>query len=144
MEFNNATFRGEVHAASGTFAGELVAATGSFEGTLTLQIGRNADLEFEDSSGTSRGSLGVRFDGSDYYTLLQGNAAGYGIRQYAGKTAITGDFSHNSGAGGSGVGFFGVTPVSRPTVTGSKGGNAALGSLVSALASLGLIVDSTT
>ena len=39
---------------------------------------------------------------------------------------------------------FGVTPVSRPTVTGSRGGNAALTSLLSALASLGLITNSTT
>lgn len=33
---------------------------------------------------------------------------------------------------------------SKPTVIGSKGGNAALGSLVTALANLGLITDSTT
>lgn len=40
---------------------------------------------------------------------------------------------------------FGVTPVSFPiTVTGSKGGNAALASLLTALANLGLVVDSTT
>jgi hypothetical protein len=32
----------------------------------------------------------------------------------------------------------------KPIVTGSRGGNAALGSLVSALASLGLITDNTT
>lgn len=31
-----------------------------------------------------------------------------------------------------------------PTVTGSRGGNAALASLLSALATLGLIVDETT
>lgn len=42
------------------------------------------------------------------------------------------------------IGFFGVNPVARPTVTGSKGGNAALSSLTSALASLGLIIDNTT
>lgn len=47
------------------------------------------------------------------------------------------------GAGGV-IGFFGATPVARPTVTGSKGGNAALGSLLTALANLGLITDSTT
>ena len=40
--------------------------------------------------------------------------------------------------------FFGVTPAAaQPTVTGLKGANAALGSLLSALASLGLIVDSS-
>jgi hypothetical protein len=40
--------------------------------------------------------------------------------------------------------FFGVTPgTAQPTVTGLKGANAALGSLLTALASLGLIVDSS-
>lgn len=43
------------------------------------------------------------------------------------------------------IGFFGATPTtSRPTVTGAKGGNAALTSLVSQLTTLGLITDSTT
>jgi hypothetical protein len=42
------------------------------------------------------------------------------------------------------AGFFGATPVGQPTVTGSRGGNAALASLLTALAQLGLVVDSTT
>lgn len=42
-----------------------------------------------------------------------------------------------------GIGFFAATPVAKPTVTGSKGANAALTSLVTALASLGLVTDST-
>jgi hypothetical protein len=42
------------------------------------------------------------------------------------------------------VGFYGTAPIAKPTVTGSKGGNAALASLMSALASLGLVTDSTT
>lgn len=43
-----------------------------------------------------------------------------------------------------GLGFFGVTPVARPTVTGSRASGAALQSLLTALASLGLIVDGST
>lgn len=42
------------------------------------------------------------------------------------------------------VGFYGTTAVAKPTVTGSKGGNAALTSLMTALANLGLVTDSTT
>jgi hypothetical protein len=42
------------------------------------------------------------------------------------------------------VGFFGGTPVVKPTVSGAKGSNAALGSLLTQLASLGLITDSST
>lgn len=41
------------------------------------------------------------------------------------------------------LGFFGADPVVKPTVTGAKGGNAALGSLLTALATLGLITDSS-
>jgi hypothetical protein len=42
------------------------------------------------------------------------------------------------------LGFFGATAGAKPTVSGSRGGNAALQSLLAALAGLGLITDSTT
>lgn len=43
-----------------------------------------------------------------------------------------------------GLGFFGTAPIAKPTVTGSRSGNAALASLCAQLAALGLITDSTT
>jgi len=43
-----------------------------------------------------------------------------------------------------GFGFNGAAAIAKPTVTGSKAGNAALASLVTALAQYGLITDSTT
>lgn len=49
----------------------------------------------------------------------------------------------NVGASGT-LGFFGATAISKPTVTGAHGGNAALQSLVAAMANLGLITDSTS
>lgn len=42
------------------------------------------------------------------------------------------------------VGFYNTAPVAKPTVTGSRAGNAALASLLTALASMGLVVDSST
>lgn len=42
------------------------------------------------------------------------------------------------------VGFFGTAPVAKGAITGSRGGNAALASLLTYLASLGLITDSST
>lgn len=42
------------------------------------------------------------------------------------------------------LGFYGATPGNKPTISGSKGANAALASLLSALATLGLLTDSTT
>jgi len=43
-----------------------------------------------------------------------------------------------------GIGFFGATAAAKPTVTGSRGGNAALADLLTELATLGLITDSST
>jgi hypothetical protein len=45
---------------------------------------------------------------------------------------------------GTGMGFNGTAAVAKPTVTGSKGANAALASLLTALASYGLVLDSST
>lgn len=42
------------------------------------------------------------------------------------------------------IGFLGAAASARPTISGSRGGNAALASLLTALATLGLITDSTT
>jgi hypothetical protein len=48
------------------------------------------------------------------------------------------------GATGDGIGFYGHGVAAKPTVTGSRGANAALTSLLTALASLGLITNSST
>jgi hypothetical protein len=42
------------------------------------------------------------------------------------------------------VGFYGTSAIAKPTVSGSRGGNAALDSLLTQLSSLGLITNSTT
>jgi hypothetical protein len=42
------------------------------------------------------------------------------------------------------VGFNATNPIAKPTVSGSRGGNAALASLITALASYGLVTDNTT
>jgi hypothetical protein len=48
------------------------------------------------------------------------------------------------GRSGQAVGFYGGAGTAKPTVTGSKGANAALTSLLTALAGLGLITDSSS
>lgn len=48
------------------------------------------------------------------------------------------------GRNGQSIGFYGSAGTAKPTVTGSKGANAALTSLMTALAGFGLVVDSTT
>lgn len=42
------------------------------------------------------------------------------------------------------LGFYGTTPIAKPEITGSRASNAALASILTQLASLGLITDSTT
>ncbi len=53
---------------------------------------------------------------------------------------VDGAFNHD----GTTIGLFSTAPTTQQTVTGSRGGNAALASLLTALAAYGLIVDSTT
>ena len=45
---------------------------------------------------------------------------------------------------GTGIGFFATAPVAKPTITGSRGGNAALADLLTKLASFGLLTDSSS
>lgn len=53
---------------------------------------------------------------------------------------IINDLNHD----GARAGFFGTAPALKPTVSGSRGGNAALDSLLNALSALGLITDNST
>jgi len=53
-------------------------------------------------------------------------------------------FTHMTFKSDGSVGFFGAGGVTRPTITGSRGANAALTSLLTSLSQLGLITDSTT
>ena len=64
---------------------------------------------------------------------------------YLGNTGAW-DFQSVAFSGGARkLGFFGLqTPLDKPTVTGAKAGNAAIASLLSQLAALGLITDSST
>ena len=55
-----------------------------------------------------------------------------------GATIFSGSVRHNST-----VGFNNTAPIARPTVSGLKGSNAALGSLLAALVAYGLITDTT-
>lgn len=50
------------------------------------------------------------------------------------------NFTHQ----GTNIGFFSTTPTTKQTVTGSRGGNAALASLLTALAAYGFVTDSSS
>lgn len=55
-----------------------------------------------------------------------------------------GDDSIKIGVNSTGIGFFATAPIAKETVTGAKGGNAALGSLLTALSNYGFITDSSS
>lgn len=57
-----------------------------------------------------------------------------------GKTRFDGDLFHN----GSNMGFFAATPTTKKTVSGSRSSNAALASLLTALANYGIVIDSSS
>ena len=85
---------------------------------------------------------GATFTGAVTVSNVAFNVTGY--TTLAGAQA-NGDFTVFGALSAQGnVGFYGATPASKPTVTGSRGGNAALASLLTKLASLGLITDGTT
>ena len=121
-----------------------------------------------DISGVSH-TYGIDFRGSSsvagsggYQTLYTGAAIRFGSQNAvawrnasdsADLTMLQADSSNNLRVGatstgvmlqGTALGFYGTIPISQPTVSGSKGGNAALTSLLVALATLGLVVDTTT
>lgn len=66
------------------------------------------------------------------------------LKLSAADTAAREGIRIEAGGGSALIGFYGAAAVAKPTVTGSRGGNAALASLLTQLASLGLIVDSTS
>jgi hypothetical protein len=82
--------------------------------------------------------------------LVEGMSTGatnYAIRTlgstrslFGGAVEIDGDLDHDGAA----LGVLGSAPVAKQTVTGSRAGNAALASLLTALAAFGFITDSST
>ena len=140
----------------------LPLAGGTMTGDLTVN-GANLTVKRADNTGAYRlrvtgGALDLEIGGLDVtvsawsaadFTGTQSNvlrleSAGPHLigRTQFGTTPF--DTVHDIDAAGNKLGFHGATAVARQTVTGSRGGNAALASLLTALANLGLITDGTT
>lgn len=92
--------------------------------TICCPNDRYGELNFADPDDNNIGSIWYNH-ATDEMSFRSGNTTN--IRQTA-----------------SGLGFFGNTPASKPVVTGSRAGNAALTSLLSALAQMGLITNNST
>lgn len=116
--------------AFGTFTSPISAKLSVVNATSTDVV-----LVARAASGQSANIFETRDSSNNALTTIATTGA-ITVRQNSGTIRIQTD--------GNGIGFFGVTPVARPNVTGSRGGNAALASLLTSLANLGLITDSTT
>jgi hypothetical protein len=125
-----------IKATSGTFgtfgpaAGDLVIGARSNAGFETGDA--KAKVYFGKPPSLTRPMLALQAptDGTDgFISLITGGASPLeGLRVGTGPA----------------LGFNGTFPITKPTVTGSRAGNAALASLLTALANYGLIVDSST
>lgn len=136
--------------------GATVGNTGQDENGPVLWRGRrmvikDGSIEFLGSDG---GSPDLILKRSSNGTLslqalnLSGNVAVGGTLDVTGTLTAFGYFGAGGnvglGSGGSLLGFYGTAPAAKPAITGSRGANAALASLLTQLAALGLITDSSS
>lgn len=77
-------------------------------------------------------------------TLARSAQTNVGIFFGTNKVGLSGGGFEKFAVNNTGVGFHAATPVAKGTVTGSRGGNAALASLLTYLASTGLLTDSSS
>jgi hypothetical protein len=125
---------------------------GSGRMTVTADLVQNTVGDFfVDATNTitlnsTGGQIEVGSDADAQNILIGTGAAARTITlgNVTGATAMV----YNTGSGGHAftgdMGFFGGTPASKPTITGSRGANAALASLLTELAGLGILTDSTS
>lgn len=107
--------------------------TGDF--TIDMDADKAVTLTLSDDFATA---LAVKV-GSDNYLVID-STDGSEVMTFGNATTDP-DFSF---LGTGGIGFFGATPAPKPDISGSRGGNAALADLLTELATLGLIADSSS
>jgi hypothetical protein len=88
---------------------------------------------------TTGNPLRIETAGSDTNITVQLAPKGTGLIDIRGSSG-----NRVIGVGVNTLGFYNTTPVARPTITGSRGGNAALASLLAELTTMGLILNGTT
>jgi len=140
-----ATVGGLSSLANASITGDL-SVMGAAKGYRFRTGGANLDLEATGTDLIVSNWSGTNFNGSQRsYFRLSADAQNV---QAAGKIefadTLYGSVKHTLDGAANQVGFYGASPASKPTITGSRGGNAALASLITALATLGLITDNTT
>jgi len=148
-DFNLISGSGEISGIVNLIAGNGTVSPGYVRGQGGGFVGFSSGAQFQCGNGTLTNGGSVFFLGGNGDT-------GGNIELTPGIGSTTNGFAtlnnafSNSGlkvAGASGaptIGFYGATPIVKPTVTGSRASGAALQDLLTQLANLGLITDSTT
>jgi hypothetical protein len=133
----------------GTITAGTIIAPNSRRLSLHIETPSDASVTLRDDSAGAN-SKGYRFrstGGQFVLSLLDDtNAVGTNglVVSRSGTTATLWDLSTSTAVNLPRVGFNGTANIAKPTVTGSRGGNAALASLLTALANYGLITDSSS
>jgi hypothetical protein len=116
--------------------------TGAFIGGTNLTVSGNVSAAQYSATGTSGARVGMTYDNTNDAGYLFAILDGVAYKPLRVQT-VGGSVMLGNSAGGS-IGFYGTFGTTKPTITGSRGANAALASLLTALASMGLITNSTS
>ena len=138
--------------AGATFTGPVVVDDANFsvlgvnKGYRFRPLGSRLDCEASGSDWMFSVFAGPAFDGTQrtYLRLESGVTLAHACGTWIFTDTADSGAVHTLDGTGNKLGFHGATSVAQQTVTGSRGGNTALGSLLTALDTLGLIDDQTT
>lgn len=121
------------------------------KGKLSLGGVEAGNIDFQDAAGAITAQFAAnakqwKLAGIGGPMLIDSGSGGSNvdIKAYRFRVINYSDSSILHQFGVTGIGFFGGAQATKQTVTGSRGGNAALASLLTALAAYGIITDSTT
>jgi hypothetical protein len=135
------TFTGVV-----TVNGANFVVLGTNKGYRFRPLGARLDCEATGSDWMFSVFSGTNFDGTQrtYLRLEAGTTLAHACGTWIFTDTADSGAVHTIDGSGNKLGFHGALSVAQQTVTGSRGGNAALASLLTKLATLGLIVDGTS
>jgi len=149
----NATIGGTLGVTgAATFTGAVIVDDANFsvlgtgKGYRFRPLGSRLDCEATGSDWMFSVFSGTNFDGSQrtYLRLESGVQLAHACGTWIFTDTADSAAVHTLDGTGNKLGFHGATSVAKQTVTGSRGGNAALADLLSKLATLGLITDGSS
>lgn len=123
----------------------LLEMAGPTSGKALAQWSKNGVLRYTfGTDATNTTGTGDSNENFEMYAIKDDGSSFQMFKWFRGtKTWFINDSVCISAAAGK-IGFYNATPIVKPAITGSRGGNAALASLLTTLATMGLITDSSS